>query len=232
MYSSSNKKFQEAAKIRKQSEQLINLLKTDPMSVLQHPSLGHDVRKIAEEFLYQRLQEDKMTPAERELMEVKEKLRQKEAEENAVKEAETEKQNATLRAHYEDEYTKDILSTLKVSGLPQTSSTVKKMAYYMYQGLERGVELKASDVVKLVEEDYKRDIQEFITPLDSDRLTNFLSEDLLKKIRSIDLARLKKPGQVVPAKDQAPSSNSTTSPKKISIEEWRERNRRMLTEPD
>lgn len=232
MATSANKKYQEAAKIRKQSEQLINMLKTDPWRVLAHPSLGHDLRKIAEEFVYQRIQEDKMTPEQRELMEVKEKLRVKEETEQVQKDAEVEKQNATLRAHYEDEYTKDILDTLKVSGLPQTARTVKQMAYYMYQGLERGVEMRAADVVKMVEEDYKKDIQEFIAPLDGDRLSNFLSEDLLKKIRGIDMARLKKPGQVISAKEQATGTSPTSSTKKITIEEWRERNRRMLAEPD
>jgi hypothetical protein len=225
----SDKKFQEAAKIRRQSEDLIRLLKADPWRVLQHPSLGHDVRKLAEQFLYERIQEDAMTPEQKESLEAKRKVKEYEDMIQQQKVDDQNKQMATLRAKYEDSYSKDIIETLKVSGLPQTPSTVRRMAYYMHQALLKGYELKANDVVSLVRQDYETEIKELFGPLDAQTLVELLGEDTAKKIRLADLSKLKKPGQTISAKEQAPSPEGSPNKKKgISLEEWRERNRKIM----
>ena len=69
-----NKRFEEAAKQRKQAEHFLKLLRTDPVKVLQHPEVGHDVRQLAEDYLAEIIKKEKMSPEEREKAELKEKL--------------------------------------------------------------------------------------------------------------------------------------------------------------
>lgn len=226
--SSADKKWQESAKIRRQSEDLIRLLKSDPLRVLSHPSLGHDVRKIAEDFLFQRIQEDAMTPEQKESADAKRKVKEYEEMIQAQKSEEEKKRADALRARYEDSYSRDIIETLKTSGLPQTPSTVKRMAYYMHQALIKGYELKAGDVVDLVKTDYETEIKELFGPLDAERLISLLGEDTAKKIRLADLSKLKRPGQTIKANEQAPSPEGTQKKKGITLEEWRERNRKIM----
>jgi hypothetical protein len=132
-----NRKFQEAAMSRKQAEEFIGMLKTDPIKVLKDPRLGHDARKLAEEFLVAEMQKEMMTPEQKELMESKEKLRafedQKKAEEKAKEEAQFEE----LKTKYTEEISSDIIKALESSHLPKTEHTVKRMAYYMRGNIER-----------------------------------------------------------------------------------------------
>ena len=43
-----DERFQEAAQVRKQMDQLIHELKTNPMAILKHKALGLDIKKMAE----------------------------------------------------------------------------------------------------------------------------------------------------------------------------------------
>jgi len=62
MSAAAQKRFQEAAATRKQSEEFLNALKTDPLSVLSHPDIGVDVKKFAEDFLLKELEKAEMSP--------------------------------------------------------------------------------------------------------------------------------------------------------------------------
>ena len=56
----SDEKFREAAMSKKQAEEFINLLRTNPRKVLSNPNLGIDVRKFAEEYLVEQMEDEMM----------------------------------------------------------------------------------------------------------------------------------------------------------------------------
>ncbi len=70
-----NKKLQEGLRAKKQAEDFVKLLKTDPLKVLKDPRIGHDVRKLAEEYLASQLEDELLDPREKELRTYKEKLK-------------------------------------------------------------------------------------------------------------------------------------------------------------
>lgn len=220
-----NKRMQEAAKIKKDTEEFIHRLKTDPMGLLEDPRLGIDARAKAEEYLLKKMEFDSMSPAEKELTQAKLKLAEVEAEKKAQEKAKQDAELSEMTKKYTEDYTKDILDTLKASSLPKTEHSVRRIAYYMHQGLLRGYELKAADVVQLVKDDYENDVKALLGEADGETLMKFLGDGATKKLSEYQLSKLKQVGNKVPSDDQGQKSDSdnTGKIKKLTKEEWRKR---------
>lgn len=221
----SDKRFSEGHQMRKQSEEFIRLLKTDPKKVLSHPSIGLDLKNFAEEYLMGQMQEEMMSPEEKKLKEYQEKLRgYEEAEANAKKEEET-KQEKAVREKYTADYNNQIITALEQSGLPKTEFTVKRMINYMHSALQKGYELEGKDVVDLVKQDYINDTKALYSNLDADSLMDIIGPDMAKKIREYDLNKVKKPtnnvkdGAVPKRKDD---DGTLKKSKKMSPQAWRD----------
>ena len=223
----SDKAFREAAQLRKQSEEFVRLLKEDPIKVLTNPKIGHDVRKLAEEYLISQMEEEMLDPKDRELRDAKAQLKAIEEEKNAQKAQEEELRAQELRTKYSQNYQKSIITALNTSGLPQTEETVKKMAYYMHQGLKRGMELEAIDVVDLVKDDYVKAQKSLYSGLDGDALVAILGDDIASKIRKHDIAKLKNPKQSVSTSQNSNTSKPSQSTKKMTKEDWKVKMQRI-----
>jgi predicted DNA-binding protein (UPF0251 family) len=222
MNAAAQKRMQEAAQMRKQSEEFVRLLKEDPKKVLSHPSIGHDLKKFAEDVLLEYLQDEMMDPKEKELREYKKKLEKYEEQERKLKEAEEAKQKESIRAKYNQDYNEQIIKALDSGGLPKTEYTVERMIYYMAKGLENNIELSAMDVRDLVRRDYIRDIKALSSGLDSEALLSILGDDVAKKIKTADVQRVK--GFQNKLKQPVELSNEDRPKKsnKLSKDDWRE----------
>ena len=218
-----DRKFNEAYKLRQQAEQFIHQLKTDPMSILMNPNLGFNFKQMAQDFLAKEIEKEMMSPEQRELFETKEKIRQLEEEKKGAAEKESEARMQQLVSHYSTEYEKDIQSALQTSGLPKTRGTVKRLAYYMQKGLERGVELKAGDVIDLVRADYIQEHNELYGATDGDTLLKMFGDQTLKKIMEANLKKVKGGDSLPPTrtKSEGPAILSTPT-KRMDKDEWRE----------
>jgi hypothetical protein len=217
----SDQRFQQGMQARKQAEEFIRLLKTDPVKVLSHPSIGLDVKKWAEELLINEMQEAQMSPEEKQLREYKEKLARYEEQEQLLKRQQEEQQKEAVKSKYREEYNKQIISALDSSGLPKTEYTVQRMIHYMAKALQAEYELSASDVVDLVRRDYINDTKALYSGLDAEALVKILGDDVAKKLRKSELDKLKNPipGRVPTNAGVAPQVGKKEN--KMSKEEWR-----------
>lgn len=188
---SAQQRFNEAARLRKQSEELIRIAKTDPKKLLAHPDIGVDLRQFANEILAEMVEEEMLSPQEKELRDTKKRLMEYEDErrqaEEVAKNAEFEKYSQL----YEQEYTTNIVSALETSGLPKTESTVKKMASYMLLALENGLDVKPSDVVEFVKNDYITEVNSLFGSADSDTILSLLGENISSKVVKGHLNKVK-----------------------------------------
>lgn len=186
-----DKKFQESSQMRKQSEEFIRLLKEDPRKVLSHPSIGHDLKKFAEDILLEQLQDEMLSPQEKEIREYKSKLAKYEEQERKTKEAEDAKNKESVKAKYAEDYNKQIIDALEAGGLPKTEYTVQRMIYYMSKAIENGYEMSALDVRDLVKRDYQQDTKSLYSGLDSEALLAILGDDVVKKLKKEDIKKVK-----------------------------------------
>lgn len=214
-----DKKFNDAYRKNQQAEQFFRLLKENPRKVLSDPSIGIDVKKFAEDILMEHINREQMTPEQRELHETKEKMKQYEEEKKAFEKKQADAQMQELVNHHNTAIEKDITTALGSSGLPKTPQTVARMAYYMSEGLKRGVELKASDVTDFVRNDYVQMMNTFFSASDGDALIKLLGDMNVKKINE---TLIKKMNPAIPAQQGPVTPVTPVQPKeKMSRDEWR-----------
>ena len=218
----SNKRFEEAKQMRQQAEQFMEMLRKDPKAVLSNPALGVDLRKFAEEVVWEHIQESSLTPEQKKARDVERELQKYKAQEEEHKKAETERQMQALHQKYASDYDRKITSALQASGLPKTPATVKRMAEYMFTAVQNGYDLEPSDLVEQVRKDYQDDIQQLFGQTSEDMLLSLLGEGTAKKLRNADMKRLKSPtGKVMEKRTTEQSSKPGAKPKRKSGGDWR-----------
>lgn len=222
-YKAADSKLKEAATMKKQLEGFVSYLKENPKEGLKQ--LGVDPRKFSEDTLLAYLEDEMMDPKDKELKTTKQRLAELEAKENEEKERMKEAEMAQLEKQYADSYSNSIIAALDAENIPRTPFTIRRMASYMAEGLKRGVDLSPADVVRQVKKDYSEDYATIFKGMNPEDIISIFGDDLIKKIRKYDTQRTQtKPG-FKPVSGDEPRSKPS---KKIGIEQWRERNRRIL----
>lgn len=231
---SADRKFNEAAMMRKQNEEFIRLLKTNPEAVLSNPTIGVDVKDWAEKFLWQRLQEERMSPEQKKAAEMSRELEDYRQREMLTKEKEEREQFEKQKTEYKGRLETDIIKTLETSGLPKSPRTVARIAHYMLEAKARGwTDVSPSDVVETVWKEYIDEHNQFYGLLPTEKLKAILSPELRKKFRELEMAEVKTPGKIIGKSEQPPANPEHQQPRKgLTIEEWRERNRKLMEEMD
>ena len=217
-------KFQEAAYMRKQSEDFIKLLKTNPEAVLGNPAVGLDVQQWAEEFLWNRMQEAKKTPEQREAEQNKRELEEYRQREKTTAEKAQEADFERAKEQYKGKLTEDIIKTLAETNLPKSARTVARMAHYILQAKQSGWnDVSPKDVVDMVREDYITEHNELLGSLPQEELMKILNAEVRKKIREAELWSLKNPGKPIPASMQPKLNEENHKPPKkgMTKTEWR-----------
>jgi hypothetical protein len=194
------KKSQEAAAIRKQAEQFIELLQTNPLKVLQNPVLGVDLKKMSEDFLLQQYQ-DEIDPKGAENRRMKEQLEEIAAEKQTQREAEEQRRLAANTQKWMDHYVRDIDSAISSSKtLPQNNEAVyDRVIHYLQLGCtdeyiaRNGRSASAAEVLPLVEEEFKKQTKSLYSGLSPEQLLEYFGEEIASKIRKADVARIKNP---------------------------------------
>lgn len=226
-----DKAFQSAAAQRKEVENILQVLKENPAKVVLNKALGHDpksvigglikqaiadgydvkeIKALVQDQMYEWIQEENMDPKERENRDLKRRI---ESIENEKKQAEETQKKAAFEKMTQDAYKvfdADITEVLKTSGLPKSSYTVKRMAYYLDQAYKvkqeyaaQGTEMrdpKAADVVSYVRKDYEDSLKEMYGQSDVETLMTLLGEENVAKIRKHDVEKFKQKGVTPPEK--------------------------------
>lgn len=216
-----DKKFQEAAALRKEAISFIEALKRDPVSVLTNPKLGINLREIAETHLLQILEDEMMDPKDKEIRDLKRDKEKRDKDEQARKERQEAEELEAYTQKAREEYERSFQECLASSGLPKTPHTVKRLAYYMSKGLERGLNLQPSDVVHKVKAEYLEEQKSLFSDLDGENLLQLLGDDLAKKIRKYDTSRVIRPQTASPLDQPKASGQASRRPEKITKDDWR-----------
>ena len=217
----------EAAEMKKQAEYFLNKLR-DPgqlEAILKDPAIGLDVKKWAEDYVWNHLQEEQLTPEERNKRAVEaelKKYREKEAREKAEAEA---AQDKALQDHYEQDYEKKILAALQLGGLPTKGKAgrevIRRMANYMSIAAQNNLEVDHQDLVAQVRRDLNEEHRAIYDDAPDDLLEELLGRHKAgQRLRESDIKKLKSTQQQAFSK---PNKAQTTSskPSKLSGQDWR-----------
>ncbi len=229
-----DKRFDSAASLRREAEQAFSMLK-DPAQlrkILEDPRVGIDVKKFAEEMVWEDIQrrereaEWAKDPAAKQRWEDEQELksrRETEARERELGETKAKREAVT---HFEVSYEAKIQKALAIGGIPQTVAAVQRMAEYLHKSVEEGLDLSPEELVQEVRADYMNDLTSVLSAADGEQLLALLGEANAEKLRQADLKRLKNPqGNPFTARSaakKAASGKSDPAPKRMGGSDWRE----------
>jgi hypothetical protein len=248
-----DKAFQSAAAQRKETENILSLLKENPAKVVLNKALGHDpksvigglikqaiedgydvkeIKALVADQMYEWIQEENLDPKEKENRDLKKKLESFESQKKQAEEAQKKEVFEKMTQEAYQKFDTDITEVLKTSGLPKSSYTVKRMAYYMDQAYKlkqeyaaQGTEMrdpKASDVVDYVRKDYEDSLKEMYGQADVETLMKLLGEENVAKIRKHDVEQFKKkqPVSDAPKRSESPMKRSAPEPRQPKGKNW------------
>jgi len=221
-----DKRFQEVASQRKQIEEALKTLKTDPAKALKEIA-GLDLDEWAEKRIMERYQESMMPEAEREKVELQRKLAEYERQfEEQKTAAETSKREAYEQQVFE-QTEQEFLQAIEQMGFEDKgfSRTVvlPMMAEIAEAALDYGVELTpaqmAAEANKRLETIHRRQVQ----GLKGDALLKYLGEDVVNEAIRAKLAGVR--GATTKAPTPPPPARKPDVPgvrnKPMTPAEWR-----------
>lgn len=217
-----NKKLQEGLKAKKQAEEFINMMKDKARLFEAIKRLGHDPRKLSEEFLASQLEEEMLDPSEKEKRELRNKLKTYEEREAKEKERQEKEQMETLKKKYADKYTAEFIEALKTAKLPPNKAMIAQMAAYIAKASKINFEMTPAEAAKLVAQDEDERIQFRLKDATPEEVYQILKDEGLSKVRAFDTSRLKDPnaGLKTP-ENQEPNTRPRQSGQRMTHAEWR-----------
>lgn len=224
-----NKILQEGTAARKQAEEFVAMMRDPHKFYETAQKLGHDPRKLAEEYLAKQLEVELMDPRDRELAEAKNKLKHMEDLDRAEKEKIEAHRNEVLKQKYAKDYSDQFVAALQDTGLPPTKHMVSDMAKYVSRAAKIGFKMTPAEAAQLVREDVQMAHQRLIGDADGDTLMKLLGDEVANKIRKYDTQRLKNPEQNLRTpteQGEARTMRPKADGKRMSPKEWRNYNRK------
>jgi len=217
-----HEKFEQAATSRKKAEAILELLQKDPQKALQ--SLGHDVRKMAEDYLMNEAKKQMMSPEERQKSEIMAEIDRLRAEKDDLVKQQREERIQKLQTKYESDIQDQIIKAIDTYKLPKNPKTVARIAEYMASALENGYEATAADVATRVRGDLEDEHKSLFSHYDVDDLVKLLGDEQLKKIRQYEVQKVKAKAPVAPTKTEAvaskPQSDDDKPKKGLSMDDF------------
>lgn len=185
-----DKRFQEAAEIKRQTERFYQLMKEKPFEMLEKLHPGQS-RAMMEKNLWAQIERERMDPQARELLETKERLQVMEAEKKAFDERQQAEQFERLKQQHATNFDKEIRDALAANGKAVTPYAYKRVAHYMLAAMSEHRTLAAKDAVPMMDADLQADLRAMFETTTEDNIIQLLGEPVAEKIRKADLKRVR-----------------------------------------
>jgi len=192
--------MQEAARIRKEWEEVRKFIKENPFEALKHEAFGLDLDKLAEERLAQKYQEMTLPEAEREKLELKRKLEAYEKREQEFRLQQERAQQEALQKQVYEETQNLFHQALNSEGIPQTRETMFMMAEVARHGLDAGIEYTPQQLAAEVKRKMGDLHTRFVTNLKGEALVKYLGDSVVKEVlaHAVQQAKAKRKPNVAP----------------------------------
>lgn len=205
-----DEKFQEAASIRKQMQQFVQALKSDPLSILSHPELGINIKDLAERVINNELEDLQKSPEQKRLEQLERDLKDREDKLKTVEEQKREAELARLEEQAFQELDRDIDEALKTTSLPKSAYVMKRIADTLINANELGyTEVSVKDIMPYVEQMMEQELQEMF---------GRMPEEVIERLMGQNLDRVRR-SKIAKAKKVAPSVQETAAATKGKSQE-------------
>ena len=210
------KTWQEAGKIRNQVNKFVEDFKTNPRALLENPVFKIDAVKVAEEILYDKLQEENMSESEKQMRAELRELRAKEQ----GKLIEEQQRQAQENQRRNEEILQNIQDNLKAAGLPVNQDNVDLVATYFNEARDAGQPVEVKDVMDYVKRDFQAKQKEYVNSLGVEQLMEFLGKDTVDKIRQHNVKKVIEKRKAAAPKKVAKPAKKSEKPRIGDLSDW------------
>jgi hypothetical protein len=178
----SDSKFREAQSLTTQAEQLLQMLQENPRYVLQ--TMGVDLDGLTNEYLSEVIQEELMSPEQKELRDYKNKLSKYEEAQRRQEEEQYLIQQEAAAEQYTNQIVSELTTAMEGSGLNkrQSQKIMQDSAKYKMALLEQGKDIPIGVIAKKLIADYKHSQSEMLTQADVNYLVQVLGKDKVNQL--------------------------------------------------
>lgn len=211
----SGDKFQEAAKLRKEAEEILGAAKTEKSAAKALKKAGFsdsEIKEILEKELAGFYEEEALTPEEKARRDRERKLEEYERKEKDREEREKMTRQEQEIAREVEALEGELLGALEKSSLPRTPVLAKWATQYMAAFDAQGVTITADQAVKMVEKEFPQLISSVLSSTtDVQQLKALLGKDVVKKLLDDSVAAVKKAEQPFTKEKQTSRETSGSS---------------------
>jgi len=169
-------RMQDAARIRQEAEAQVEQIRAlaeqtrqDPRTIFK--ALGLDARAFAEALLTEEIENELLSPEEKELRELRAWRARQESESEAQKKKSEQEAAEALTQQAGVEIESEIVDALKSSGLRATPRTVARVAEMILASLDgEGPRMKAADALQRLQPEYRSDVVEMLEAQDPETI--------------------------------------------------------------
>lgn len=189
-----DEKFQEAAALRKNVEQLVAELKSNPRGVLSHPELGIDIKKFAEDILNEEIQELQKSPEQKQLEALQKQLGEEKTQREKLEESKRNAEMSRLEEQAFKQFDDDITSALeKHPTLPKSPYVIKRIADTLIEAIGLGYkDATVHDIMPIVEQQISGEIQKMFETMPEELMEQLIGKNNLGRLRKSRLSKMKK----------------------------------------
>lgn len=228
---SAEEKFRQSKEMQDNTIKILSALKENPEAVLD--KMGINVENFVRGYVNKRIEEENKTPEQRQQEERDRQYKQERDELNTLKREIEEIKTVRAMEDYSRKINQAIDSDAELAGDAESRQEVtRRIASYMYYGLQKGVQVNPADALKLVKEDMVKEGTGLAKKLKPDQIAQALGDDGMKSLAEylaskgiVHQTPNKGNGTVTPQSEKKPAK-----PKKISKKEWREEIQKRLND--
>lgn len=186
-----SKRGQEYTTLQKEAAQFIKKLQEDPFAVLNDPNLSINVKEQVAKYIEKEIEQTKKSPEQIEKEKLEAELSKIRTEREQEKEQLKQRELELLQQKATEDYDRQITDALKDSGLPRSQYVVGRIVDWMSQGLEKGLDVTAQDVLPIVQEEIRNELREMFSLMPEEMFEKILGEEVFTKIRKKNIQQAK-----------------------------------------
>jgi len=205
------KRMAEAAQIKKEAIDLIDMLRSDPESILSDPAIlgsKDEVIKFAQKILANQMEEEMKSPEMREKEQLQKEVEALRKQMKDEAESKSKAEYERLVAQEEEKLQNEINDAIDSSGLPASPFVLKRISDVLIMAAENNKQISPKQAMNIVKKEMQKDIQEYLKLSPDEALEELMGGDRIKSLRKKQLSKAK----ATATETAAPSVNSQMRP--------------------
>jgi len=191
MSKSSHKRYQEHAKLERDVNEFLEVLRNNPEQVLSDPSLGIDIKKLAQQVIEREIENAKKSPEQLEREKLEQELKALRDEREKEKKDGEAKRREMLEEQAFQRYDSQLDAALAKSDIPKSPYTIKRIADWMMLAIENDIDVSPEEVIPLVRDEFINDTRAMFGSMPLEVIEGIVGKDTLNKIRKQTVAAKK-----------------------------------------